>query len=174
MKIKILISLKLLFLFFNISCQSTKDVNTTNKYLRHVGDIEKNEDDDPNFKLCMGDENVIQYFNLGKGPTYLGEKSAILKTFKRNYNPIVNKNQDGLIRIRFIVNCKGEAGRFRVMESDNEYNEFIFDEKIVSQLLDITKSIAYWEIFQYREKDTDYYLYLIFKLADGQIKEILP
>jgi hypothetical protein len=66
---------------------------------------------------------ILQYFNLGKGPVYSGEKSKILNTFKSKYQPITDKNQNGLIRIRFIVNCEGKAGRFRVLQSDYNYQE---------------------------------------------------
>ena len=87
---------------------------------------------------------------------------------------LLNKNQNGLIRIRFIVNCEGKAGRFRVLQSDYSYKEKEFNKEIVSQLLSITKQINNWEVLYKQENAVDYYMYLIFKITDGQLTEILP
>lgn len=157
------------------SCQTEKKADEKQEYLRWVGDIEKNEQiDELEFKVCNEDDKVLQYFNLGEGPTYSGEKSKILNTFKSKYQPITDKNQNGLIRIRFIVNCEGKAGRFRVLQSDYDYQEKNFYKEIVSQLLNITKEIENWEVFKRNEVRVDYYMYLIFKITDGQLTEILP
>lgn len=157
------------------SCQTEKNVDGKQKYLRWVGDIEQNDQiDETEFKVCNGDDKILQYFNLGEGPVYRGEKSKVLKFFKSNYKPISDKKENGLIRIRFIVNCDGRAGRFRVLQSNYDYQEKEFNEEIVSQLLSITKQINYWEILYKEEHPVDYYMYLIFKITDGQLTEILP
>ena len=62
---------------------------------------------------------------------------------------------------------------------DEKYQEKVFDKLITNQLLLISKSLKGWipknftsktnEVFNY-----DYYQYLIFKIKDGQITEILP
>lgn len=167
----------LIILLFSIlyGCQTDKKISEKQKYLRWVGDIEYNDQiDNIDFKVCNGDDNILQYFNLGEGPVYNGEKSKILNTFKSNYKPISGKKENGLIRIRFIVNCEGKAGRFRVLQSDFDYQEKEFNKKIVSQLLNTTKEIENWEVFYRNEVPVDYYMYLIFKIKEGQLTEILP
>lgn len=168
--------LKLTLLFSILcSCQSEKKASKKEQYLRWVGDIEQNDQiDETEFKVCNGDDNILQYFNLGEGPVYSGEKSKILNTYKSKYHPKSDKNQNGLIRIRFIVNCEGKSGRFRVLQSDYDYQEKEFDKEIVSQLLNITKGIKNWETLKRDEIPVDYYMYLIFKITDGQLTEILP
>lgn len=157
------------------SCQTDKKVIGKQNYLRWVGDIEQDDQiDDLSFKVCNGDDKILQYFNLGEGPVYNGEKSKVLNTFKSNYKPISDKKENGLIRIRFIVNCEGKAGRFRILQSGYDYQEKEFNQEIVSQLLNITKGIENWEVFYRNEVSVDYYMYLIFKIKDGQLKEILP
>ena len=157
------------------SCQTEKKAGEKDEYLRWVGDIQQNEQiDETEFKVCNGDDNILQYFNLGEGPVYSGEKSKILKTFKSKYQPVPGKTQNGLIRIRFIVNCEGKAGIFRVLQSDYDYQEKEFDKEIVSQLLNITSEIENWEVFKRNEISVDYYMYLIFKITDGKLIEILP
>ena len=156
-------------------CKSEKKVEGKNGYLRWVGDIEQNDQiDEPDFKVCNGDYKILQYFNLGEGPVYDGEKLKILNTFNSKYKPISDRNENGLIRVRFIVNCKGKAGRFRILQSDYSYQEKKFDKDIISQLLIITKGIENWKIFQKNKVPVDYYMYLIFKIRDGQLTEILP
>lgn len=159
-----------------ISCNVVEnDSKNEPTYLRWVGDITYDPlKDSPEFNICNGEENVVQYFHSGMGPVYKGEKLHVLRTYKNKYKPVSDKNQNGLIRIRFIVNCEGRAGRFRVLQSDLNFVETKFNNKIISQLLEITKDIDEWVILQKDNKPVDYYYYLIFKIIDGQITEILP
>jgi len=157
------------------SCQSEKKIEGKQEYLRWVGDIEQNDQIDKlEFKVCNGEDKIFQYFNLGEGPVYSGEKSSILNVFKSRYKPLIDKEQNGLIRIRFVVNCEGKAGRFRVLQSDYNYQEIQFDEKIITQLADITKGIKKWKVLYRSQVPVDYYMYLIFKVTNGQLTEILP
>lgn len=154
-----------------LSCKTEKE----QEYLRHVGDIKQDLLIDNNdFKLCNGENNIIQYFNTSQGFQYKGEKIELIKYFQDNFSPSLKDNQNGLIRIRFIVNCKGETGRFRVIESDFEYKKFNFDEDIKTQLVTITKKLNGWKIIKRKNQNLDYYQYLIFKIENGNIKEILP
>lgn len=177
-KIKVLFMrnfLYLFLLFFTISCQINNNYIEEQKYLRWVGDIEyNNKIDASNFKICNGEENVLQYFSTADGPVYSNEKSTILKLFKTNYLSQDDNTQNGLIRIRFIVNCEGKANRFRILESNNNYEEFQFNKEIVSRLLKITNNIEDWPILYKNNLPVDYYKYLIFKIKNGQIVEILP
>ena len=154
-----------------ISC--SKDV-TSSKYLRWVGDSEFDSTiDSEEFKLCQGEKNVLQYFNFSDGLVYEGEKRALDKYFYDNYRPIEN-NQSGWIRVRFIVNCKGKTGRFRLIASDENYQPTIFDPQITDQLLALTKELDGWIIQSQNNIERDYYQYLVFKMKAGKIEEIMP
>ncbi len=167
--------IKKAFLIFVMVLFNCKPETSTNTYLRWVGDIEHNEQiDNPSFTVCNGEDNVLQYFNLSQGPVYKDEKTTIVSMFISQFKPESNTNENGLIRIRFIVNCEGKAGRFRVLQSDYNYNEKVFDTSITDQLLNITKNIEDWAILYRNEVPVDYYMYLLFKIKDGQITEILP
>ncbi len=158
-----------------MGCAHQNTTSTEKKPLRWVGDIEHDATiDEEEFLVCNGDSKVLQYFNLGQGPVYAGEKPSLVKAFETKYVPIKSKDQNGLIRIRFIVNCEGKAGRFRVLQSDLDYQETKFDKRITAQLLQITKDIKEWVVLYKNDKPIDYYYYLIFKIIDGQITEILP
>ncbi|MCP4441970.1 MAG: hypothetical protein GY810_23930 [Aureispira sp.] len=165
----------LIFICLLSACKTEEKVIEKPKYLRWVGDIEQDlTKDAKQFELCNTEAEAFQYFNTHKGFRYKGEKKALVETFNKKYRPLNGKKQNGWIRIRFIVNCKGEAGRFRVIQSNENYEEFEFDKKVVEQLLKITKSLKGWETLEHKGTAIDYYLYLIFKLEDGTIKEILP
>lgn len=165
----------LLIISFFWSCQSQEKISTKKEYSRWIGDIEKNPKIDNNtFEICNTENRIMQYFNNSQGLEFYGEKTEILKKFKSEFIPSKKENQNGIIRIRFIVNCKGETGRFRIIEADNHYKEFHFDSKITNQLLKITKTLNGWIAKESRNKEIDYYQYLIFKMVDGNINEILP
>jgi len=175
----------LLFLSLGIwvSCSSQSEVKYTNsdtvkiaepsKYPRMVGDIAYDSAlDDPQFKIC-NDDVFKQYFNFVKGAVYIDEKPSLVKKFKAEYQP-VKSDQSGLLRVRFIVNCEGQAGRFRLLMMDNNYNPTEFADDIVNQILSIVKKQERWALLPNENNPENYYQYLIFKIREGKIIEILP
>ena len=161
----------LLFLCLIVGCATEKDKP---KYLRWVGDIEADPEIDGSvFQICYSEARVKQYFNFSQGLQYEGEKTAIVEVFRQNYEA-VDLPQSGWIRIRFIVNCKGESGRFRLTTSNTQYQAQDFDPKITDQLLSITQSLDGWKPLPDQEDPRDYYQYLTFKIENGTLKEILP
>ena len=145
----------------------------TSTYSRWVGDIAFDAaKDEPDFKLCNGEDSVKQYF-WGSGLSYVGEKKAILRAFSENYAP-VKTTDTGLIRVRFLVNCRGETDRFRWIGMDQSYNPMDFDERIVDQLMAITKRLDGWGSFERQGIPQDYYQYLIFKIEAGHLVEVMP
>jgi hypothetical protein len=147
---------------------------TKSEYPNYVGDIEFNSKmDNKDFELCNS-KDIYQYFNIGDGLVYEEEKLAIEKEFSEKYKSEVIKNETGLIRINFVVNCKGKTDRFRLISMGENYEEKVFLKSITEQLMSITKSLKGWKGKKYEEKEIDYYQYLIFKIENGQLKEILP
>jgi len=155
------------------SCQHTS-VPKDSRYLSMVGDISYDPKlDDPNFTLC-DEKNTKQYHNLNEEMQYEGEKYALDNIFATRYKQTGGATDSGMIRIRFMVNCKGQTGRFRMISSGYDYKEKQFNQAITDQLMTITKSLTGWKILSDKRGPKDYYQYLIFKIRDGQIKEILP
>lgn len=160
-------------IFAMTGCVAQKD-QSRSKYLRYVGDIEADANlDDPTFELCNDELFIKQYFNFSKGLQYEGEKLQIQEEFLSAYNPI-DIAESGWVRIRFVVNCKGESGRFRMISSDKEYKPRDFDRRISDQLLEITKSLDGWKPLPNAENPEEYYQYLIFKIEKGNLIEIMP
>lgn len=164
------------FLSALLGCAHRHAYITDDMYSNHVGDISRNGGlDDDHFQRCFAEDSTVQYFNYSDGFRYKGEKKALNDFFYENYQPVHKKNQSGYIRIRFVVNCKGESGQFRVLESDEHFLPKKFHPKIVNQLLRLTKKLDGWFIVSDgTHRALDYYQYLIFKIEAGEIKEIMP
>lgn len=145
------------------------------QYLNEVGDIQfDSKIDDPTFKAC-NPEQSFQYYNFSKGFQYKGEKYEIWNIWqnisKSNLNILP---ETGYITVRFLVNCNGKTGLFRIQQMDKDYKKTLFDKNTIYIILNFVKSLNSWPVQEYKQKKVDYYQYLTFKLEDGIIKEILP
>ncbi|MBF8457601.1 hypothetical protein IV494_10465 [Kaistella sp. G5-32] len=154
------------------NCQSEK--NALSKYAANVGDIAFNQDTDgSDFKRCLSDDFTFQYYNDLKGFLYKGEKIEIerkLAALKLQDD----RTENGYITIRFIVNCEGKTGLFRVQQMNENYQKFAFDKKFGDQLLKFTEKLDGWIPKEYEGRKLDYYQYLTFKIENGKVSEILP
>ena len=128
--------------------------------------------DNSNFFLCDSTK-IYEYYNFEL--KYLGEKVALKDTlfymFKLNGT---YKNVNGIITIRFVVNCKGETDRFRVKQVDTNYKEIIFSEKLVAHLLAITKQLDKWQPGKRDGKAIDSYVHVNYLFENGILKHITP
>lgn len=160
-----------LFLLANsILASCGKTVADSDSYPEHVGDIVISESDD--FKAC-DEKRILQYYNFVKGVQYRGDKPALLNHFS-NVSTF-DTNDTGYLTIRFVVNCKGETGRFRVEGMNSSYESREFSSACTTELLTRTQQLDGWLIGTNEEGEAfDYYQYLTFKLEAGKILEILP
>ena len=145
----------------------------TNSFPLNTGDIAFNALlDDSSFIICNPNE-VFQYYNTGS--YYKQHKREIEQYFKRNYRPAVQTTeQTGYLTIRFIINCSGKTGRFRMYELDAHHQPYKFDDRISSQLMTLTKDLKNWQPAEYKNKIYDSYQYISFKLKKGAIECVLP
>lgn len=160
------------------ACSNSGRPSLPTTYPRMIGDIAYDESiDSADVALCNDEDIAVQYYfytNLkGKYP-YLNDKHEVISIFRKHYDASQATKESGLIRIRFLVNCHGAAGRYRVIGMDEDYKSKEFDLSITNQLLSITKEKLKWAPFVSEGNEVDYYMYLIFKIEQGKIKEILP
>lgn len=166
----------LLFLLLGIACttKEDKEIPPKKEYPNTIGDIAFDKEwDDPSFQICRDQPYSAQYYHKG-GVSYTGELSAIKKAIFSNYKSPKLKGETGYVTVRFLVNCKGQAGLFRHYATDFELKEKKFNQQITAQFLDLTKKLNGWEIFNNRGTEIDYYQYLTFKIIDSDLIEILP
>lgn len=165
-KMRILILFATALLLVNINASFAQET-------RWVEDIVQDSlQDDVSFKLCNSNEQIIQYFNNGKGVEYMGGKKAIDSLFFSSYQK-VDSDKSGMIRIRFVVNCTGETGRFRMLSADLNYQPTLFPDAVSTQLVQITKSMKGWQTKTWKDMKIDYYQNLIFKIEQGQLIHIV-
>lgn len=170
--LKLIKYLPVAILVLLISCKNTSDKQST--HLANVGIIPKDESvDDSNFQPCHEDYSLFYYQVDNSDHLYKGEKPAIVKTFDDIKLPAIDQN-DGYVTIRFLVNCKGETGRFRVEQVDFEYKDKEFEGELVTQLLEKTKQLDGWWPATREGYKCDYYKYLTFKIINNQTVDILP
>jgi hypothetical protein len=166
---KNLIPLVSFILFF--SCNSLE--KQKDELLRHVGDILFDPQiDTTDFKPCHEDL-TFQYYNFSNAIQYDGEKASVIREFENKFQQ-VNETENGYITIRFIVNCEGKTGWFRIVTMDFDYQEKELSSELSNQLLEITKNLKGWKPGDFDGKKYDYYQYLTFKITNGRIENIMP
>ena len=147
-----------------------------NEY-KNVGDIPFDKKiDDINFKIC-DESNIKQYYvrkSSDTPPNYKDEKRGLEKAILNKYNFPKTEKENGYVTIRFIVNCNGKTGRFRIEEMNFTYQSKKFDSKISSQLFEIVRNLNEWVPRKDKNTEYDFYQYLTFKIENGQIIKVLP
>lgn len=166
--------IRIFFIILYLITSSCSENKKQEPYFNDLGEIPfDNQLDDKNFNVCH--EDLTMTFNYaGFGLVYEGEKRQIINTFKDKFKYPETKGQTGFITVRFIINCEGETGRFRVIEMDLNLKAKRFDKNISNQILNITKGLDGWKPLDRWEKVWDVQQYLTFKFEDGVITDILP
>ena len=152
--------------------QSPKSTKEKLNYPNVVGDIEYNSELDGEFERCDNFSN--QYYGINRGFGFKGEMSKIKEKLKVNFKLKKDNSQTGFVTIRFVVNCKGESGMFRIHSTDLLLNKFNFKKEVINQLIKETKKLKDWKIAEYNGNTYDYYQYLTYKLIHGEIVDIAP
>lgn len=154
-----------------VAKETTEELPIGAPYHAQVGDIPFDpEQDDSNFQLC--NERVLQYYNFSKGIMYEGERPALIEQIERSYSK--DKEVDGFITVRFVVNCKGETDRFRTVFMDNEYVEQTGHEALKEQFEAIMRSCQGWLPADYDGTPFPYHQYMTIRLEKGEITRIIP
>lgn len=125
------------------------------------------------FTLCNREKIYSTYSGLGLD-AYRGSKKTFKNTILSKYDSL-SYNDSGYISYRFLVNCKGEAGWFEIIEMNLDLEETKLDKKIVESLLKLTSSAENWNTVGWDENENvDYYMYVLYRIENGKIVEILP
>ena len=147
------------------------DVNSE-KHQHNVGYLSpKNRDFTPNFKPCNDDLPIGHYSSAGFN--IFDNNKAHFKRFIQSNFKSVHYTDNGILNLRFIINCKGEVGDMEVNQLNNDYQLTEMNNDLVEEIIQLTVEKENWVISN-NKHDSDKYMYLIFRLEDGKIVEILP
>lgn len=161
-----------LFLIFT-GCTSNYEEKGIYKKLEHsVEYIDPNNSLYNNdFDIC-NDGLIFNYYNPQKA-TYSKGKNNLRKFILTNYNK-KSYSDSGYLNIHFVINCKGETGRYKIYENDLNLEPYTFDSNLKNQLLELTRQLKPWNPNIIRGDKVDSYMYISYKIKNGEIIEILP
>ena len=147
------------------------DVNSE-KHQHDVGYLSpKNRDFAINFKRCSDDRPRGFYSSVGFN-IFDNNKAHFKRFIQSNLNS-ERYTDNGMLNLRFIINCKGEVGDMEVNQLNNDYQLTEMNNDLVEEIVQLTAKKENWTISN-DESENDKYMYLIFRLKNGKIIEILP
>ncbi|MEI9918761.1 MAG: hypothetical protein WDO14_08155 [Bacteroidota bacterium] len=126
--------------------------------------------DDPKFQMCNPNW-VWQGYQL---KTKMDETPLLVaREFKSQFRTKDEwKNESGIIRVRFLVNCNGQSDRFRLLGLDFDLNEKKFSETLSAHVLSIAKNIQ-WPSRRVQQQTVDYYHHFSIRIVNGQLVDII-
>lgn len=140
-------------------------------YSQSVGDIPFDpKTDNPKFQLCNPDW-VWQGYQL---KTMMDETALTVdRDFKRKFTPMPEwKEENGIIRVRFIVNCNGQSDRYRLLELGFDLKEKQFSEGLRAHVLKVAREMQ-WPVRRAQQQTVDYYHYFSIRIVEGQLKDVI-
>jgi hypothetical protein len=153
------------------SCNASKPVAILEKS-NFVYHIQPNSDvDDPSFKLC---DVSSAYPYYGTETSNSIDKRKLLEHFIALNSSTETTDQSGYIVIRFMVNCAGEPGRYRLSSFDEDYTSEEFPGELTDILLQQTKKIKSWNVVSHGGRKFDSYYYFAFKIENGKLTDVMP
>jgi len=148
---------------------------TTNeeKYPHYIGYL-SNSNESSKFKRCDESKTIGWYASAATYiPIFNGDKPKFKKSIYKNYLP-GDRTENGFLNLRFIINCHGEVGYMEVNELDTNYEPTKLSPELVKQLIKLSSNKDNWIIPTSKNEPIDAYMYLIYKIENGEIAEILP
>lgn len=124
-----------------------------------------------NFKIC-NENYILQYYNQSQVLPYFNGKNGFRNYINENYQN-QKYSDSGYFNIRFIINCEGQAGRFITHENNLDLEPHTFNSDLKKQLINLTTSVKWNPVF-IRNKNWDAYMYVSYRIENGEITEIIP
>lgn len=92
-----------------------------------------------------------------------------------NYDPSISKHNSFIVRIQFMINCKGEIGNYKVRSYDYNYQPIQISKEITTHFLKLIDEYNLWNtpLNRYNE-EVNIFKFYAFKVHNGIIIEILP
>lgn len=154
-----------------------KYVPSDNQYENRVAYIDsENSLLSEGFETC--DEYIFDYYNPERA-TYSSGKNGLRKFILNNYKNN-GYSDSGYLNIRFVINCRGQAGRYIIHENDLNLEPQQFNKNLKQQLFDLTVQLKEWNPnkINFKKDDkivaVDSYMYISYRIENGEIIEILP
>ena len=157
-----------------VTCLISCDYYFIEPHRNQVGHIETSEIlGDDSFALCFEEKQFPFYY--GRNPSgFRPGKDSLRNYFFQNFNNFGDTSKSGFITIRFVINCEGEAGRYVVHQVGPDFKRKEFNPKISEQLLELVQELDDWKPINFNDDIYDSFIFLSFKIENGEIVAILP
>ncbi|MEN1784393.1 MAG: hypothetical protein AAGF77_04560 [Bacteroidota bacterium] len=141
-------------------------------YSQQIGYLSpSNPDISTNFKRCSNRPPIGTYSSAN--PYIFRESKGAFRKYILTHFDNTAYDDNGLLNLRFIVNCRGELGDVEVNELNNDFERTDLSDALVDQLKSLALQPKHWRGSQ-DENPIDFYMYLIFRIQNGAVVEILP
>ncbi|CAM3251578.1 hypothetical protein [Aequorivita lipolytica] len=145
----------------------------TAKYPHEIGYINPETSEfSEGFELCDSSLKPFGYYHSARG-IFNGEKYQFRKTISEKYTNN-GYTDSGFVNVRFLLNCNGKVGNVEINELNTDYEKTDLNDELVDQLVTLSIAKQNWIPKEIEGKTYDSYMYLIFKIEDGEVLEILP
>ncbi|MBW8241425.1 hypothetical protein K1F50_01345 [Muricauda oceani] len=134
-----------------------------------VGEIHYDSSlDSEEFSPC-GDYKIYQYHDIDTH--YQGGEKAIGKAILSKIDAD-GLPKNGLLTVRFVVNCKGDTGYFRTKMVDSNIREVEVPRNVSKKLYDLISGLKGWVPGKIQDEPMDSYAQVVFKLENGKVTDI--
>lgn len=145
----------------------------TQQFSHHIGYIDQEKALlNDTYTLC-GDRSIYKIHHGAPDDAFEGSKKQFKNFILSNYKN-ESYTDSGYLNFRFLINCEGNAGWFEIIEMNLDLEETPLDKNMVKQLLKLTSDSRNWAVFSYKNQPRNYYMYISYRIENGEIVEILP
>ncbi|WKN46162.1 hypothetical protein [Tunicatimonas pelagia] len=143
---------------------------------KHVGYINPEEaiDQPTDFAICNSPESIVQYYHSSPDGSYAEGKRVMLNIIYSELDSSLLFDESGYLTFRFVVNCEGKAGWFITEQADLDFGKKEFNSQTIAHLYNIVYNLRTWSPSVIDGETRDTYFYLIFRLKDGKLVDVLP
>ncbi len=139
------------------------------KLNEHVGDISYDSAiDSAEYSPC-GEYRIYQYYNIDTH--YQGGIKAIKKVLLPKIRT-EKLPKNGLLTVRFVVNCHGRPGYFRTNMIDSGLEDIKVSADASNHLYALISELKDWVPGQIQGEPMDSYVQIVFKLEQGKVIDI--
>ncbi len=130
-------------------------------------------EDNPSFETCGPIYKIYDYYNDNIAQ-FIGGKGSLRAWVDGKLVKEKLGQESGYLTYRFVVNCKGEAGRFVIEQADLQFQQKTFSTECRDHFLDILLQVEKWKNLTVQDVPVDAYVYITIKFKNGEIIEFLP
>lgn len=130
-------------------------------------------DDAETFAPCYHATKINDYYN-DRRAQYIGKTGRLRKDLADEIDPTLFDGQHGYLTFRFVINCEGRAGWFVADGSTFDYRDHVFSPALVRAIYKVLNQPNRWQFLTVNGEARDAYTYIILKIEDGVLTEIIP